>query len=102
MRKDPAKVPDMFGSVITGSSNFSEAGLVNNLEFNVELKDTPDVKFALDRFEKLWEKAVDIRETYIDAVEKKTCFVSEAEPIRYKTVIRQPLIRIYFCTRGTE
>ncbi len=38
MRKDPVKVPDMFGSVITGSSNFSEAGLVNNLEFNVELK----------------------------------------------------------------
>ena len=35
MRKDPVKVPDMFGSVITGSSNFSEAGLVNNLEFNV-------------------------------------------------------------------
>ena len=31
MRKDQDKVPDTFGSVITGSSNFSEAGLVNNL-----------------------------------------------------------------------
>ena len=58
MRKDPVKVPDMFGSVITGSSNFSEAGLVNNLEFNVELKDAPDVQFALNRFEILWEKAL--------------------------------------------
>jgi hypothetical protein len=29
-------------------------GLQNNLEFNVELKDTPDVKFALDSFEELW------------------------------------------------
>ncbi len=39
MRKDPEKAPDTFGTVITGSSNFSEAGLINNLEFNVELKD---------------------------------------------------------------
>ena len=69
MRKDPVKVPDMFGSVITGSSNFSEAGLVNNLEFNVELKDAADVQFALDRFEALWEKGVDIKDTYIEAVE---------------------------------
>jgi hypothetical protein len=71
MRKDPHKVFDTFGSVITGSSNFTEAGLRNNLEFNVELKDAPDVKFALGRFEALWEKSVDIRETYIEAVEKK-------------------------------
>src|SRR5665648_968183 len=39
MRKDMDKVPDQYGSVITGSSNFSMAGLKNNLEFNVELKD---------------------------------------------------------------
>ena len=47
MRKDPEKVFDQFGSVITGSSNFSEAGLMNHLEFNVELKDSADVQFAL-------------------------------------------------------
>ena len=63
MRKDPDKVPDTFGSVITGSSNFSEAGLINNLEFNVELKDAPDVKFALEKFEELWEKSTDIKDT---------------------------------------
>src|SRR5665648_100369 len=40
MRKDMDKVPDQYGSVITGSSNFSMAGLKNNLEFNVELKDS--------------------------------------------------------------
>src|SRR5690606_32332001 len=34
-----------FGRVITGSSNFSENGLVGQLEFNVELKDRPDVAF---------------------------------------------------------
>ena len=29
LRKDQEKVPDTFGSAITGSSNFSEAGLIN-------------------------------------------------------------------------
>ena len=85
MRKDPDKVPDMYGSVITGSSNFSEAGLRNNLEFNVELKDAGDVRFALDRFEALWAKSVDIRDTYIDSVENHTwlrdVFLSYPTPI---------------------
>lgn len=80
MRKDPIKVPDMFGSVITGSSNFSEAGLVNNLEFNVELKDAADVQFALDRFEDLWVKGVDIKETYIEAVEENTWMKDDITP----------------------
>ena len=80
MRKDPDKVPDMFGSVITGSSNFSEAGLINNLEFNVELKDAADVKFALDRFEALWKKGEDIRETYIETVQNRTWMRDDITP----------------------
>ena len=80
MRKDPEKVPDTFGSVITGSSNFSEAGLVNNLEFNVELKDSGDVEFALEKFEELWEKGVDIRDTYIEAVEQNTWIKDDITP----------------------
>ena len=80
MRKDPKQVPDTFGSVITGSSNFSEAGLVNNLEFNVELKDYADVKFALDKFEDLWDKGVDIRDTYIEAVQQKTWMKDDITP----------------------
>lgn len=80
MRKDPVKVPDMFGSVITGSSNFSEAGLLNNLEFNVELKDTPDVQFALERFEALWEKADDIKDIYIDTVQSRTWLRDDITP----------------------
>ncbi|MBO5462943.1 MAG: helicase [Clostridia bacterium] len=80
MRKDPIKVPDMYGSVITGSSNFSEAGLVNNLEFNVELKDSADVQFALSRFEELWAKGVDIKETYIEAVEENTWMKDDITP----------------------
>ena len=80
MRKNPEKVPDMFGSVITGSSNFSEAGLMNNLEFNVELKDASDVKFALDKFEELWVKAVDIKDTYIETINNKTWMRDDITP----------------------
>lgn len=80
MRKDPEKVPDMYGSIITGSSNFSEAGLLNNLEFNVELKDTPDVRFALDKFEELWAKGEDVRETYIETVQNHTWMRDDITP----------------------
>jgi len=80
MRKDPEKVPDMYGSVITGSSNFSEAGLVNNLEFNVELKDAADVEFALEKFEELWDKSTDIKETYMETVEQKTWMKGDITP----------------------
>jgi len=41
------------GRVITGSSNFSQSGLVENLEFNVELKQPADHEFALNKFNEL-------------------------------------------------
>lgn len=80
MRKDPEKVPDTFGSVITGSSNFSEAGLINNLEFNVELKDTPDVKFALERFEYLWNRSEEVRDVYVNTVQNRTWIRDDVTP----------------------
>ena len=88
MRKNMEKTPDTYGSVITGSSNFSEAGLQNNLEFNVELKDSRDVEFALGKFEKLWEKSVPITEEYIETVEKKTWLRNDITPyeIYLKTI----------------
>lgn len=61
-----------YGRVITGSSNFSESGLVANREFNVELKNSADVKFALEKFEDLWKDAVDISRDYIETVHTKT------------------------------
>ena len=80
MRKDMDKTPDTYGSVITGSSNFSEAGLQNNLEFNVELKDSRDVQFALEKFEDLWAKSVPVTDEYIEAVEKKTWLRNDIKP----------------------
>lgn len=79
MRKDPEKA-DYYGSVITGSSNFSEAGLINNLEFNVELKDSPDVKFALARFEELWADGIPIQDAYVEAVEQRTWLRDDITP----------------------
>ncbi|RKY78116.1 hypothetical protein DRQ07_07940 [candidate division KSB1 bacterium] len=61
-----------FGSVITGSSNFSESGLVANREFNVQLKNSADVKYALEKFEMLWKEAVDISDYYVDTINTKT------------------------------
>ncbi|HIP71704.1 MAG TPA: helicase, partial [Anaerolineae bacterium] len=41
------------GRVITGSSNLTQSGLADNLEFNVELKNPADYRFAKDKFEQL-------------------------------------------------
>ncbi len=57
-----------FGKVITGSSNFTEAGLKDNLEFNVELKDARDVKYALEKFEELWAQSIEITKEYVENV----------------------------------
>lgn len=61
-----------YGRVITGSSNFSESGLVENLEFNVELKNSADVKYALDKFEALWKDGVDISREYVETINART------------------------------
>ncbi len=52
------------GRVITGSSNFSSGGLVDNLEFNVELKNRTDYEYALKKFNQLWAQSIDITNTF--------------------------------------
>lgn len=60
------------GRVITGSSNFTQAGLRENLEFNVELKNPSDYDFALAKFNELWRDAVDVKDQYIEAIQTRT------------------------------
>ncbi|MFD3157282.1 helicase-related protein [Haloimpatiens sp. FM7330] len=79
MRKDQEK-SEYYGSVITGSSNFTENGLVNNIEFNVELKDSRDVQFALDKFEALWAQSVDVSEQYVETVNTDTWIRDDITP----------------------
>ncbi|MCB9137564.1 MAG: helicase [Caldilineaceae bacterium] len=61
-----------FGRVLTGSSNFSYSGLQGQYEFNVELKTSADVRYALEKFEDLWAEAVDLSETYVEAIHERT------------------------------
>jgi len=61
-----------YGSVITGSSNLTDAGLAQNFEFNVELRDNSDIDFATETFEKLWGESVPVAEEYIDKIKKET------------------------------
>jgi len=72
IRKDQEKQAEYYGSVITGSSNFSMSWLKGNLEFNVELKDKRDVDYALKRFEDLWAEGVEVTDEFIDTVKNKT------------------------------
>ncbi len=68
------------GRVITGSSNFSQSGLVDNLEFNVELKNRSDYEFARNKFEKLWQNAVDVSEKYVQTIQDKTWLSQNITP----------------------
>lgn len=61
-----------YGSVITGSSNLTDAGLSRNFEFNVELRENTDIDFATETFNKLWEESVPIAEEYIEKLQKET------------------------------
>ena len=68
------------GRVITGSSNFTESGLNENIEFNVELKNPSDYEFALKRFEELWLEGVDLNESYIETIDNKTWLKDDITP----------------------
>jgi len=56
------------GRVITGSSNLSQSGLQDNLEFNVELKNRSDYDFAISKFNELWAVAVDVSNPFEEAI----------------------------------
>lgn len=69
-----------FGNVVTGSSNFSNSGLTAQREFNVQLKDEGDVKFALGRFEKLWNESVELTDEFMDTAARKTWLNNSITP----------------------
>ena len=72
------------GSVITGSSNFTESGLgsreKSNYEFNVELRDYDDIRFASEEFEMLWNESVDIPDADIAKLKKETYLNDDFTP----------------------
>ena len=76
--------PHKAGSVITGSSNLSDAGLGTtaspNYEFNVLLNDYDDIQFATVEFEKLWQEGVDILPTEAAQALEKTHLADNITP----------------------
>lgn len=64
--------PHGYGSVITGSSNLTEAGLEKNFEFNVELRYDDDIRFATETFEKLWAESVTIDLKHIEKIKEES------------------------------
>lgn len=60
------------GRVITGSSNLSQSGLVDNLEFNVELHRPEDHNFALQKFNELWADGVEVTSEYVDNIKHRS------------------------------
>ena len=68
------------GRVITGSSNFTRAGLVDNLEFNVELKNRGDYDFAQKKFNELWDNSVDVSQKYVETIRTKTWLSDHIKP----------------------
>lgn len=79
-RKFATEITENADSVITGSSNFSEAGLISNLEFNVELKDYADVKFAYDKFEEFWKISEPINAEYAEVIQNETWLRNNITP----------------------
>lgn len=71
------------GRVIAGSSNFTYSGLVDNLEFNVELKNRADYEFAKQKFEELWKNSVDVSERYIQTIQGKTWLNPDVTPYQF-------------------
>jgi superfamily II DNA/RNA helicase len=65
------------GRVITGSSNFTQKGLVENLEFNVELKNRSDYEYAKKKFEELWKDSVEVSEKFAQTIKNKT-FINDS------------------------
>ena len=72
------------GSVITGSSNLTKAGIgfddSSNYEFNVLLKDFEDVRFATQEFEELWEDATELLQADLGKLKKKTHLNNDITP----------------------
>ncbi len=60
------------GRIITGSSNFTQRGLEDNLEFNVELKNRADYEYAKHKFEELWENSFELNETFLNTINERT------------------------------
>lgn len=92
VRKNPRIVPDQFGNLITGSSNFTFNGLDKNIEFNVELKDQNNVLYALNFFEELWNESIEITNDILNTINNDTWMSKNITP--YELFLK--MLFVYF------
>ena len=92
IRKNPDIVPDQFGNLITGSSNFTYNGLDKNVEFNVELKDQANVRYALNFFEDLWDESIDVTKDILNTINHDTWMNENITP--YELFLK--MLFVYF------
>ncbi|MBU2576449.1 MAG: helicase, partial [Nanoarchaeota archaeon] len=72
------------GSVITGSSNLTKAGLEDNVEFNIFLQDKRDYEEIKEIFDDLWENhSVDVSDLHVQIIEKKSQFREDISPYEF-------------------
>ncbi|MBT4135952.1 helicase [archaeon] len=72
------------GTVITGSSNLTKAGLEDNIEFNVFLQDKEDYIEIKKIFDDLWENhSVDVSELHVQTIEKNSQFREDITPYEF-------------------
>lgn len=69
-----------WGTVISGSSNLTEAGLEHNFEFNVQLSEYEDIKYAQQTFEELWEESVPVTSATLTPVSTETYLNKDFSP----------------------
>jgi len=78
-------------SVITGSSNLTDSGMgtydASNYEFNVQLNDYNDVKFATEEFEELWEQSTELIPADIENLKDKT-YLKEDNATPYEMFLK--------------
>lgn len=76
------------GSLIVGSSNLTHNGLEKNYEVNLLTKESADINYALEEFDRLWEKSVEITKDDIDECVKQSYLkILSPKDIYYKLLL---------------
>ncbi|WP_394951734.1 helicase-related protein [uncultured Helicobacter sp.] len=76
------------GSLIVGSSNLTHNGLEKNYEFNLESRDSDDIGFAIEEFEKLWQDSLPLcLDDVLSAVKDTYLELRTPEEIYYKLLL---------------
>ncbi len=67
-----AKLEVIGSQALVGSSNFTAAGLTQNIELNVQIQSAREVAQLQEWFEKHWDDATDVSETVINIIDRHT------------------------------